>query len=383
MKYIEELEKMTKLVAENSDLPDYFNEQFLDFTQENHATNKKKVGIIGDNFYSLYVKAYGLKPILINGGSYFSGENTDMFPQISDPIAKSCIGLLLDEEYKLYEKLDAVLIVALNDNYKKAIAYLKEMDINVIQIEPIPYIKEGVPFELAKQQLMTLNDISKLVFGVFQESTFKKELKLYQRAYLLMQEDTFLALPSIEKAFINYILHTVWDKDEFCDELEEYLEDKTEEIPQAEVTIIGSAIHLPNSKLFQICLDLGIRYFNSDCVDLPEIGEIELVGGAFSLLKNCIEFQHKNAYIPATIGEVENIVLPNDTGGIIFYLLKGQVSEAYLSDRMEEIAIKQGVPFICVETDYTYTDSEQLKIRVEAFYEMINASKKAVRAVKS
>lgn len=375
MKYIEELEKFVKML-ENQDIPEYFTKQFLDFKQEEFGVGLKKVGIIGDYYYSLYVTSYGMKPVMINGGSYFSGEYTEMFPQISDPIAKSSIGLLLDPEFKLYEELDAILIVAQNDSYKKAITYLKDMGLNVIQVEPIPYIREGIPFALYKQQLMALNDISKLVFGVFKESTFKNELKAYERAYELMQEDSFLALPSVVQTFFNHTLQIVWDKDEWCDQLEEYLQDKPCEIPFAQVTIMGSAIHLPNYKLFQIFEDLGITYFDNECQDLPNLGEIDISGGALATLKECFEFQHKNAYAPSTVGEIETIVLPQNSGGIVYYLLKGQVSEAYLADRMEELAIEQGIPFICVETDYTYTDSEQLKIRVEAFYEMLSASAK-------
>lgn len=375
MKYTEELEKFAELV----EVPDYFKNQLLDFTCENYGAGKKKVGVIGDFFYSIYVKAYGLKPVLIGGGSYFAGENTEVFPQISDPIAKATIGLLLDKEYKLYEELDAILIVALNDSYKKAIAYLREMGLNVIQVEPIPYIREGTPFALYKQQLMAINDISKLVFGIFNEAVFKAELQAISRGYELFEEDSFKALPTITQAFLKHVLHYAWDKTEFCDELEEFLSICDEEIPYSVVTVMGSGIHLPNSKLFQIFSDLGISHFDNECVALPNYSDMNFSGGGLSLLKQCIAFQYKNSYVASTIGNIETIELPSNTGGIVFYLLKGQVSEAYLADRMEELALEQNIPFICVETDYTYTDSEQMKIRVEAFYEMLKNRLGAVR----
>lgn len=377
MKYIEELQKFIEVMSAKYDIPEYFKEQFLDFKQEDKGQKMKKVGIIGDSFYSIYVRAYGLKPVFLSGGSYYSGENAEMFPQISDPIAKSSIGLLLDKELNLLEELDAVLVVALNDSYKKSIAYLKEMGIKVIQVEPIPYIRQGLPFSLLRQQCLVLNDISKLVFGIFNESVFKKELKAYEKAYEIINEDNFKALPTMVQSFLIYVLHTMYDKNDWCLEMEEYLEDKTDEIQPSKVTVMGSCMHMPNYKVFQIFNDIGIEYFDNECIDLPNFYDMDISGGAVSLLKACFKFQHINAFKAETVSNVNTVKLPNNTGGIIYYLLKGQISEAYKAERMEELAIKQGVPFICVETDYTYTDLEQMKIRIEAFYEMLKAKNKA------
>lgn len=203
------------------------------------------------------LKAYGLKPIFLGGGSYLMGDNAEMFPQISDPVAKSSVGLLLDQECDLLKELDAVLIVA-------------------------------------------NNDISKVGFKLFNEGIFKKEVMLYKRAYDLMEQENFQGLP-------NY-------------------------------------------------------------------RELDVAKGSVS--KASIAFQHKSAFNSGTISNVERVELPKNTDGIIYYRLKGQTSQAYEAERMEELAIAQNVPFLCVETDYTYTDSEQMKIRVEAFYEMLSANKR-------
>lgn len=385
MKYIEELEKFVEIITEKFDVSDYFIQNFLDFKQDDYLPSKKKVAVIGDSFYSLYVKAYGLKPIVLNGGSYLTGDDIDMFPQISDPIAKSTIGLLLDKELNLLEECVAVLVVAINDSYKKAIAYLRNMGVNVIQVEPTPYILDKPSFALYKQQLSALNDISKLVFGLFNESTFKNELKDYENAYELMQSDEFIALPTMVKDFFLHVLHTAYDKKEWYKQVESYLQEvpAPQKVPvpvENQVTLMGSPIHLPNYKVYQIFNDLGIVNFENNCMDFPNYYEIDLSGGALKTLSNCFEFQYRNSYRSETLGNVELIEIPEGTNGIIYYLLKGQTSQAYTADRIEEIAIAQGIPYICVETDYTYTDMEQMKIRIEAFHEMLlsNAKKNAI-----
>lgn len=379
MQYLKELEKFVEVMSKIHPVPSYFTGEFLDFKQEEHGKKLKKVGIIGDNFYSLYVRSYGLKPVLLNGGSYISGEYTEMFPQISDPVAKSVVGLFLDPELKLKEELDAVLVVAYNDSYKKTIAYLKDMGVPVIQIEPVPYIRQAKTFSLYKQQFLAINDISKVGYKLFNESLLKKEVRLYKRAYDLMEEDSFLSLPTMVQSFFIYVLHMVWDKEEFCNELEQYLADCKEEIIPCKLTVIGSHIYMPNYKLFKIFNDIGITHFKNECTGLPNYGNLDLTSG--SLIGNCLTFQNINAFNAGTISSVEKTELPNDTDGIVYYLLKGQTSQAYEAERMEELAIAQNIPFLCVETDYTYTDSEQMKIRVEAFNEMLTSRKKNTASV--
>lgn len=376
MTYMEELEHHVSLLEQVLQIPDYFKERYLDFKQEKSPLTGKKIAVIGDNYYSLYVKAYGMQPVFLSGGSYFTGEYTEMFPQISDPVAKSAIGLLLDPAYKLTEEIGAVVMVAVNDSYKKAIAYLKDLGVPVVQVEPIPYIREGKPFALYKQQLSAINDISKLKVGLFNESAFKKEVAVYSKAYEIMEQDSFQGLPNMLQSFFTHVLHTTWDKEQFCQELENFLEGCSTEVPQKQITIMGSAITAPNCKLFQVCRDIGIHYMDNQCERLPDFSGMEPGGGTVSLMKKAFAFQHKRAYLPGTVGEMDTITLPKNTGGIIYYLLKGQISEAYEVERMEELAIEQGIPFLCVETDYTMTDSEQMKIRVEAFFEMLSATEK-------
>ncbi len=375
MKYIQEIEKFIHVMNKENEVPEYFTDGLLNFKDRIENSSLKKVGIIGDNYYSLYVRAYGLMPVLLSGGSYYTGENTGhIFPQISDPVAKSAIGLLLDPELDLLKSLDAVLIVIKNDSYKKATAYLKDMGIKVIQVEINPYIVEKVPFNYYKQQLLVINEISKLKLGLFNEKTFKSELKVFESAYEIINSNKWKSLSTMVQNLLIYSLHTTDDKDEWCNEAEVYLEKFEEKELGPQILLMGSEVALPNYKVYQIFNDIGIKEFKNECLILPDYSEIDVNSGALNLLGKCLAFQYKNSFSPQTVCAVDRVVFPENTKGIIYYLLKGQVSEAYQAERMEELAIEQGIPFLCIETDYTYTDKEQVRIRVEAFYEMLSSS---------
>ena len=57
--------------------------------------------------------------------------------------------------------------------------------------------------------------------------------------------------------------------------------------------------------------------------------------------------------------------------GIVYHVLKGQIEYDFELPRVEEIAAEYGVPVFRLETDYQQQDVEQLRIRMEAFSEML------------
>ena len=61
--------------------------------------------------------------------------------------------------------------------------------------------------------------------------------------------------------------------------------------------------------------------------------------------------------------------LPID--GIVYHVLKGQVEYDFELPKIEQLASDYGLPVIRLETDYQQQDVEQLRIRLEAFSEML------------
>ncbi len=58
--------------------------------------------------------------------------------------------------------------------------------------------------------------------------------------------------------------------------------------------------------------------------------------------------------------------------GVVFHILKGQIEYDFELLRYEKIFEKAGIPVFRLETDYQYQDIEQLRIRMEAFAEMLS-----------
>jgi benzoyl-CoA reductase/2-hydroxyglutaryl-CoA dehydratase subunit BcrC/BadD/HgdB len=68
---------------------------------------------------------------------------------------------------------------------------------------------------------------------------------------------------------------------------------------------------------------------------------------------------------------IRQMVKENAVEGIVYHVLRGCVVYDFEYQAIEEDVGKLGIPIIRVESDYTEEDVEQLRIRIEAFIELI------------
>jgi benzoyl-CoA reductase/2-hydroxyglutaryl-CoA dehydratase subunit BcrC/BadD/HgdB len=57
--------------------------------------------------------------------------------------------------------------------------------------------------------------------------------------------------------------------------------------------------------------------------------------------------------------------------GVVFHILKGQIEYDFMLARLEPLLERHDLPVFRLETDYQAQDVEQLRIRLEAFGEML------------
>ncbi len=65
------------------------------------------------------------------------------------------------------------------------------------------------------------------------------------------------------------------------------------------------------------------------------------------------------------------LVQSKNIEGVVYHVLKGQIEPDFELERFEELFSQLGIPVFRLETDYQYQDIEQLRIRLEAFCEML------------
>ena len=81
------------------------------------------------------------------------------------------------------------------------------------------------------------------------------------------------------------------------------------------------------------------------------------------------------------IRRLEKMVKDGHIDGIIYHVLRGCLVYDYEYLAVEKYFTEKGIPVIRVESDYNEEDVEQLRIRIEAFIEMIKFKHKKSNAM--
>ena len=69
---------------------------------------------------------------------------------------------------------------------------------------------------------------------------------------------------------------------------------------------------------------------------------------------------------------IAKLLTEKEIDGVVYHVLKGQIEYDLELGRFEELFEKLDIPVFRLETDYNYQDIEQLRIRLEAFSEILN-----------
>ena len=71
------------------------------------------------------------------------------------------------------------------------------------------------------------------------------------------------------------------------------------------------------------------------------------------------------------IYRLKQMIKDNQVEGVVYHVLRGCLVYDFEYQLIEEELGRMGIPVIRVETDYNEEDIEQLRIRIEAFIELI------------
>jgi benzoyl-CoA reductase/2-hydroxyglutaryl-CoA dehydratase subunit BcrC/BadD/HgdB len=146
------------------------------------------------------------------------------------------------------------------------------------------------------------------------------------------------------------------------------------------VLIIGSPVFFPNYKIpfqlqaagIEICgnIDPAVWKFETAAVSGSKDLFTEVVLAALD--NDCSGAYTQN---DALRSAAEKIIAAENPDGIVWHILKGQIEYDFELLRLEPMFEKIGLPVLRLETDYQYQDVEQLRIRIEAFGELLRARK--------
>lgn len=401
---ISTLDKLKSYQSPHFDVT-YFLNLAMDYSfSRQKFKGKPKISIMGLTMPEEFIYAVGAQPMWMLGGSFSSALYTDKFvPRDTDSVTKAALGFVRSDIYPAYDDSDLLIIPITSDSMRKvALMLSKEVEVFPLDVPPV----KGDP--TAKKKWMT--QINALI-GILEKKTktplTKKNLlnasNTVNAAKVEMQKLLHYCMSApdlIPEALVLFILNTYYFTQDIAEwilklrALNTKLKLKTSprhdshsynnEKPR--ILIAGSPIYFPNFKLPLLYsgLDVNIAAFATEMTrrvySETEIPETRTSLG--KLVENIAYTHYLEDSSPAFVDNssrseyVESLYKNVHIDGVIYHVLKGQIDYDFDLPYFENFFGAKNIPVFRLETDYNHQDIEQLRVRSEAFVEMISVKYK-------
>lgn len=379
-KYEDQILKSMDAVREKTpDIPlDYFLDIWKEFWFCEKKTELPSIAVLGTGIPELYIRAAGAKPLFLLGGNYFTDQYAEqVFPQISDPVLKSASSILFSGQLVRMRDIIAMAVPVSSADTRKALPYLKNLGHPVIVMEEELFLNSKATPRFQSSQMDFVMELQKLTHRPVTAKGIRTAAKQITSAHDALRCLRAMDIPEIAKDFIKQTYYLAPDIQEWTDRVNGLAEKNLKPMSenQSRLLLIGSPIFFPNYKIPSVLHNVSIRDYENRCgVPDPE-DYTELLkhdpSSLNSIFRELHEIHYSSAKNDIARALCSDTSFLQNAGGVIYHLLKGQLMYAYEAERIEKAAIRAGIPFVCIETDYTNADTEQIRIRLEAFSELL------------
>lgn len=341
------------------------------------------------------VYAHGAMPVKLCSGSYTAFSiGDDHAPRDACPLVKAVMGAETIDALPVYQNCSLMAVPVTCDCKKKLAGWLsqrrptatlyvpsnRERDESLEQFVRALY---GLSDQLAAVTGVPLR-YEGLEYGCRVMANAQRELS---RFIALRRRYPTVLRGSFAMAVMNAMSYTWaprWTRQlrALNDELEQRAKagERAVRDNTPRILLTGSPVAFPNFKLPLLIEEMGgLLAADETCMgerglyDPPALVD-RSVDGILRALANratrpctCPSFTDNRR----RLYRVRQLIEDYQIQGVIYHVLRGCLVYDYEYRRMEEELEKLGIPVIRIETDYNEEDVEQLRIRVEAFLELI------------
>ena len=406
----EAIETINRIETENSNLfelkwfPDTASMRF----KSDYLNNvRPQVIVLGNDIPAEIIYAVCDNPFYILGGSLGTAHWADeLTPRDTDPFSRSSLGWLINPEFDIAN--DALIVTAVSsDSRRKLISILQKAGRKVAAMDIPPMSATLNNTNYYKDQLITLAEkigkhTGKHLTGRNLRNAVKKVVRAH-RFWHRFQTIAHTASGFISDEAVLLVEQCMY----FVDSLDEWmihvsrLIGELDELSrrfvltqkdQPKVIVLGSPIVFPNYKVPQLIASAGMRITAvADSLSLE--ADLAVPGSKRLISSERLLDQIVSDHLRATSSgaRVNNeglysyflhLVRELHPDGIVYHILKGQIEYDFELPYIEKTAEEADIPVFRLETDYQYQDVEQLRIRMEAFGEMLTQKIIVKRKVK-
>ena len=341
------------------------------------------------------IYAVGAQPVKLCSGSYTAfAIGDDLVPRDACPLIKAVMGFQAMEVMPIYDDC-ALMVVPITCDCKKKMAGMLKQRVPTYALHVPTAKSEDRDMEQYVQELYQLipeleavtgqtityqslaESIDAMGFAQYQMSKFNEFKKhvpaLIKGTHAMALMNAFSYLPVAQWSQQLHILNQ---------ELARRKKDQhyVSKDKQPRIMITGSPVIFPNIKIpllieetggilvgDETCMGERSLYDPTVVVDQSFDGLMRSLANRYTRPCTCPTFVDNSQ----RIYRIKQMIADHQVQGVVYHVLRGCLVYDFEYQTLEDELGKLGVPVIRVESDYNEEDIEQLRIRIEAFIELI------------
>ena len=354
-----------------------------------------EVLVLGPGIPEALLRAFHIHYRYLLGGSHtMTAWSDELVPRDTDPVSRSILGSIFAPEGARFA--GSLFIIPVSSDSMRKIAYLlKEEGRKTVTLDIPPDHADPRSIAMWEKQLVRMMEAiaahtrKRISHRKIRDAVRCISLARYQLREFLREEnrpDVRHTITGSGKLLIQNSYYFADDLDNWGKQLQILRQEtgnrQTGDRPR--ILLTGSPICFPNYKIPFLIEDAGLSI--RSCLDVSTIRQEELMSAkslrttaqaVHALAASSLAHDASAAYTcnDALRAAIYREIRSGQIDGIIFHILKGQIEYDFEMTRTEEMFEYYDIPVFRLETDYQDHDIEQLRIRLEAFREMLSQAR--------
>lgn len=403
LKYLQKLSIFPNEPKELEYFKNIIKKVFIDNEIIKYDDNEKFIGSFCEMVPSEIIYAAGARPIKLCGNNYVSYLIGDYStPRDVCPLSKAIVGNVVNKVSKIHDACDMYVVPITCDCKKNIVSQISEYKDTIPLYVPFNCTDDNGMETYVKEIKNLVKNISNITKKEVTRESLGKQIKIHSdvqkeiERFIKLRGNSEILIRGIHSIIVmNSLAYddiSNWGKHlkKLNDELsikknnKDYLTNKR--LPRILVT--GTPFAFPNIKIPMIIEEQGgLIVCNETCFeDANKTNYVAIcddtIDGYYKALANayikpccCPIFSNNDK----RIRKLEKLVNDYQIDGIIYNTTKGCVIFDYEYEKINNYFNEIGIPSIRIESDYSEEDVEQLRIRIEAFVEMLKYKKRKVK----
>jgi len=393
--YLRRVKELPDMSEEMQPFLDVLEDIHIHFADVEHQPGQKTIGTFCIMVPNELIYAAGGIPVRLCSGSYTAyAVGDEIVPRDACPLVKAVMGMADIRMSKAFENC-SLLAVPITCDCKKKIAGMLNQVKPTVMLHIPPMKETDTDVEQYLQELYHLVSVleqttgNKITGQTLADSINQIGYAQYEMSRFLKYRRHNPALfygTQVMAVMNSYAYMPVWkwanQMSRLNTEMEKRLSEKkfVGKDNQPRVLITGSPVTFPNIKVPLMIEEMGGRlvadetclgeralYDPVTVADNSFDGMMRAIAGRYTRPCDCPVFVDNRQ----RLYRIKQMIKVHKVDGVIYHVLRGCLVYDYEYKIMEDELGKLNVPVIRVESDYNEEDVEQLRIRIEAFIELI------------